>query len=69
MKICSVCNRVSATDEDHTDCVQMRRVDMEDENFKNGIPERIDISGKGRQNLGVEIRAVLEHLAREKESD
>ena len=68
MKICNICNRVSATDEDHTDCIQMMRVELEDDDFKNKIPERIDIAGN-RQDLGVEIRAVLEHLAREKEAD
>ncbi len=68
MKICNICNRVSATDEDHTDCIQMRRVELEDDDFKNKIPEKIDVAGN-RQDLGVEIRAVLEHLAREKESD
>lgn len=68
MKICNICNRVSATDEDHTDCIQMKRIGLEDDDFKNKIPERIDITGN-RQDLGVEIRAVLEHLAREKESD
>ena len=68
MKICNICNRVSATDEDHTDCIQMRRVELEDDDFKNKIPEKIDVAGN-RQDLGVEIRAVLEHLAREKEAD
>lgn len=68
MKICNICNRVSATDKDHTDCIQMRRVEMEGKDFKNKIPERIDVSGN-RQDLGVEIRAVLEHLAKEKEED
>ena len=68
MKICNICNRVSATDENHTDCIQMRRVELEDDDFKNKIPERIDIAGN-LQDLGVEIRAVLEHLAREKEAD
>ncbi len=68
MKICNICNRVSATDENHTDCIQMRRVELEDDDFKNKIPERIDITGN-LQDLGVEIRAVLEHLAREKEAD
>lgn len=68
MKICNICNRVSATDENHTDCIQMRRVELEDDDFKNKIPERSGITGN-LQDLGVEIRAVLEHLAREKEAD
>ncbi len=68
MKICSICNKVSATDEDHTDCIQMRRVELEDDDFKDSIPERMDVTGNP-QDLGVEIRAVLEHLAREKTED
>ena len=68
MKICSICNKVSATDEDHTDCIQMRRVELEDDDFKDSIPERMDVAGNP-QDLGVEIRAVLEHLAREKTED
>lgn len=70
MKICNICNRISATDEDHTDCIQMRRVRLEDDDdeFRNKISERNSVSGN-QQDLGVEIRAVLEHLAREKEAD
>ena len=66
MKICSVCNKISATDQDHLDCVQRRSIEMEDEDFKNNIPEKLNLS-KDNQELGVEVRAILEHMTKEKE--
>ncbi|PIW32093.1 MAG: hypothetical protein COW27_05430 [Nitrosopumilales archaeon CG15_BIG_FIL_POST_REV_8_21_14_020_37_12] len=66
MKICNICNRISATDQDHLDCVQRRRVELEDEDLKKKIPEKLDIA-KNPQDLGVEVRAILEHLSKEKE--
>ena len=63
MKICSICNRVSATDKDHIDCIQMRRVEMtEDEGLKK---EKLDLTGK-RDDLGAEIKAILEHITKER---
>ncbi len=64
MGICSICKRISATGADHLDCVQLRRVEAEDEGFREGLPERLNATEAG--DLGVEIRAVLEHLARER---
>ena len=47
------------------DCVQRRRVELEDEDFKQKIPERMDAAaGSG---LAPEIRALIEHMAREKD--
>ena len=66
MKICSVCKKISATDQDHLDCVQRRSIEMEDEDFKNSIPEKLNLS-KDNQDLGVEVRAILEHMTKEKE--
>ena len=65
MRICRVCNKVSATGSDHTDCIQQRRIEMEDGGLKESIPEKLDMA-KDPGELGVEIRAILEHLAREK---
>lgn len=65
MKICNICNRISATGKDHLDCVQKRRVELEDEDLKNKIPEKLDIA-KNPQDLGIEVRAILEHLSKEK---
>ena len=68
MKICSICHRISATGQDHLDCIQKRRVELEDEDLKNKIPEKIDLA-KNPEDLGVEVRAILEHLSREKDKD
>lgn len=61
MKLCSMCHKISATDQDHLDCIQKQSIMSEDLDFKNSIPEKLDIS-KDTQDLGVEIRAILEHL-------
>ena len=34
MKICNICHKISATDQDHLDCVQKRSIEMRDEDFK-----------------------------------
>ena len=66
MKICNICHRISATDQDHLDCIQ--KIRLEDENFKRNIPEKLELS-KDSQNLGVEVRAILEHLTKENKKD
>lgn len=68
MKICNICHKVSATDQDHLDCIQKRSIEMEDEDFKNNIPEKLNLS-KNTQELGVEVRAILEHLSKEKNKE
>ncbi len=68
MKICSICNKISATGENHLDCVQKKSIELEDMEFKNNISEKLNLS-KDNQGLGVEVRAILEHLTREKDSD
>jgi hypothetical protein len=59
---CSICHRISGTGEDHLDCIEKRRVDLEDEELKRGLPARLDADP---QDLGIEIKAILEHIARE----
>ena len=66
MKICNICHKISATGEDHLDCVQKRNIELGDEEFKNNIPEKLNLS-KDTQDLGVEVRAILEHLTKDKE--
>ncbi len=66
MKICKICNKISATDQDHLDCIQKRNIELGDEDFKNNIPEKLNLS-KLDQDLGVEVRAILEHLTKDKE--
>jgi hypothetical protein len=64
MKICSICHRISGTEQDHLDCIQKIRIENEDENFKQSIPEKLELT-KNSQNLGIEIKAILEHLTKE----
>ena len=66
MKICNICHRISATDQDHLDCIQ--KIRLEDEDFKRSIPEKLELA-KDSQNLGVEVRAILEHLTKENKKD
>ena len=68
MKICNICHKISATDQDHLDCVQKRSIEMENEDFKNKIPEKLNLS-VDTQELGVEVRAILEHLLKEKDKE
>ncbi len=68
MKNCSICHKISASDQDHLDCIQKRSIEMEDVNFKNNIPEKLNLS-KNTQDLGVEVRAILEHLAKNKNTE
>ena len=68
MKNCSICHKISASDQDHLDCIQKRSIEMEDVNFKNNIPEKLNLS-KNTQDLDVGVRAILEHLAKKKNSE
>ncbi len=68
MKICSICNEISGSDQDHLDCIQKRRVELEDGDFKNKIAEQLELS-KNSQDLDVGVKAILEHLAKKKDSD
>jgi hypothetical protein len=65
--MCSVCHKISGSGQDHLDCIQKRRTELEDEDFKSKITEKLELS-KNPQDLGVEVKAILEHLSREKES-
>lgn len=68
LKICNICKKISATGQDHLDCIQMRRVELEDDDFKSHITEKLNALA-GSEDLGVEIRAILEHLSREKDQN
>ena len=68
MKICNICHKISATDQDHLDCVQKRSIEMRDENFENNITEKLNLSNNP-QDLAVEMKAILEHLAKGKDKD
>jgi len=64
MKICSICHKISATDDDHLDCQQKRKIELEDKNFKENISEKLDLA-KNVNDLSVEIKAFLEHVKKE----
>jgi hypothetical protein len=68
MKICSICKKISATGENHLDCVQKRSIELEDAEFKKDITEKLNLS-TDYQGLGVEVRAILEHLTKDKDSE
>ena len=68
MKICNICHKISATNQDHLDCVQKRNIQLENEDFKNSIPEKLNLS-KDTQELGVEVRAILGHLTKNKDEE
>jgi len=65
MKICSICHKISGSGQNHLDCIQKQRVELENEDFKLKIPEKLELSKNS--DLGVEVKAILEHMSREKE--
>jgi hypothetical protein len=64
MKVCSICKKISAFDEDHLDCAEKRRVELEAKDFKESIPEKLDISKS--DDIASGIKGILDHLSREK---
>ena len=66
MKICSICKKISGTDDDHLDCQEKRRIELEAEDLKEKLPEQLDMA-KNQNDLNIEIKAVLDHVTKEKE--
>jgi len=66
MKICSVCHKISGTDEDHLDCKEKKRIELDNDNLKEKIPEKLDMS-KNANDLNVDIKAILDHLIQKKD--
>ena len=67
MKICSICKKISGTESDHLDCLEKRRIELEDGGLKEKLVEKLDLD-KDPNNIGKEIKALLRHLNREKET-
>ncbi len=67
MKICSICHKISGTDDDHLDCKEKRRVELEDEDLKSKLPEKLDMA-KNSSDLASEVKALLDHMTREKKN-
>jgi len=64
LKICSICKKISASDEDHLNCIEKRRVELEANDFKESIAEKLTI---GESNdIHTDIKGILEHLGKEK---
>jgi len=68
MKICSICHKISATGEDHLDCIQKRKVELGDDDFKQKLTEKLDMA-KNAEDLRPEIRALLDYMTKEKTSE
>ena len=68
MGICSICKKISATDGDHLHCIEKRRIELENLQLKDTITEKLDLE-KDPDNMGKEIKALLGHMNRDKESD
>ncbi|CAE6489150.1 hypothetical protein [Candidatus Nitrosotenuis uzonensis] len=65
MKICSICHKISATDDNHTDCKEKLRIELEAEDFKKSIPEKLDMA-KNANDIQPDLKALMDHMAKEK---
>ena len=65
LKVCSICHKISATDDDHIDCREKRRVELEDADLKRKLPEKLDMA-KDPNDLAPEIKAILDHMTKER---
>ena len=43
MKICSICKKISGTGSDHLDCIEKRRIELEDGGLKEKLVEKLDL--------------------------
>ena len=66
MKICSICNKISGSDDDHLDCQEKRRIELEAKDLKEKLPEQLNMA-KNANDLNLDIKAVLDHMTKEKE--
>ena len=67
MGTCSICKRISATDSDHLHCIEKRLIELENLQLKDTITEKLDLE-KDPNNMGKEIKALLGHMNRDKET-
>ncbi len=68
MKICSICKKISGSDEDHLDCQEKRRIELEAADVKEKLPEKLDIT-KNSNDLNPEVKAILDHMLKEKKKE
>jgi len=68
MKICSICHKISGTDDDHIDCKEKLRIELEAEDFRKSIPEKLDLM-KNPNDIQPDLKALMDHMSREKKKD
>ncbi len=68
MKICSICNKISRIDDDHLDCQEKRRIELEAKDLKEKLPEQLNMA-KNSDDLNLQIKAILDHMTKEKRKD
>ena len=59
MGICSICKKISATDNDHLHCVEKRRVELENLQLKDTITEKLDLLQKNEVLMFVDYMQEL----------
>jgi hypothetical protein len=65
MKICSICRKISGTNEDHIDCQEKLRIETEAEDFKKNITEKLDFM-KNSDDLSPDLKALMGHMSKNK---
>lgn len=65
MKICSICRKISGTNEDHIDCQEKLRIETEAEDFKKSITEKLDFM-KNSDDLSPDLKALMGHMSKNK---
>ena len=68
MKICSICRKISGTDEDHIHCQEKLRIETEADDFKKNITEKLDFM-KNADNVSSDLKALMGHISREKNKE
>jgi len=65
VKICTICKKISGTEEDHIHCQEKLRIETEAEDFKKKITENLDFM-KNSDNVNSDLKALLGHISRDK---
>lgn len=65
--ICSICHKISATNQDHIDCKEKLRVELEAEDFKKSIPEKLDMAKSN--DIHGDLKALMEHISKDKKTE
>ena len=65
MGICSICGKISGTGEDHLDCSEKKRIELEDAESRERLPEKLGVMNNPG-DLDCQIRAIIEHMTGQK---